>query len=254
MQDEIKVSEGYQPTHQFISFVEGSSSQAPDLSSYPLQVLGSDHNLSHLDGGDPTGGFAPWVTDILVYPSSEYWEGKLSNNRVRPYVDLSISNYNTLRIPSAVHDYDLYVDNAIIYEDLTIHGKTSFEGEVRANGKFIPTEIELNSGDFSVSSDGVIKGKLGTKALTEDISTDTAITNDKSGTIFQCKGGSSNTTITLPANGEDGVVFTFMNCDAGKTVTFYNLTRARGSILSEQFSAATIYWAGDAWYAFGDLV
>ena len=53
MQDEIKVSEGYQPTHQFISFVEGSSSEAPDESSYPLQVLEADHNLNHLDGETP---------------------------------------------------------------------------------------------------------------------------------------------------------------------------------------------------------
>ena len=95
MQDEIKVSEGYQPAHQFISFVEGSSSAAPDPSSYPLQVLGADHNLNYLDGGDPTNGFSPWVTDILVYPSSEYWEGLLDGNKVRPYVDFSISNYNT---------------------------------------------------------------------------------------------------------------------------------------------------------------
>jgi len=254
MQDEIKVSEGYQPTHQFISFVEGSSAQAPDISAYPLQVLEADHNLNHLDGGDPTDGFSPWVTDILVYPSSEYWEGKLNSGRVRPYVDLSISNYNTLRIPSAVHDYDLYVDNAIVYENLTIFGATNLEGELKVTGKISPQEIEINSGAFSVSPSGSIKGVSNTKAPIQNISTHISPSNDDSGTIFQCKGNDANTNVTLPVNGEDGVVFTFMNCDAGKTVTFNNLTRARGVVLSEQYSAATIYWADGAWYGFGDLV
>ena len=116
------ISPGNQPVHQFISFVEGSASAAPDPSSFPLQVLGADHNLNTINGGDPTEGFSPWVTDILVYPSSEYWETLLNGDRVRPYIDFSISEYNTLRMPSATHDYDLYVDEAKIYENCTIDG------------------------------------------------------------------------------------------------------------------------------------
>lgn len=253
MQDEIKVSEGYQPTHQFISFVEGSSTEAPDPSSYPLQVLAADHNLSHLDGGDPSDGFAPWVTDILVYPSSEYWEGLLESGRVRPYVDLSISNYNTLRIPSAVHNYDLYVDNATIYEDLTIKGATNLEGSVQVTGTIQPESIETQSGEFNVSPQGEIKGKNNTKALVEDLTEDLVLPVSKTGYFFNCKPSISNLNITLPP-AQDGVIYTFMNCDAGKTVTFHNLTRARGSILSEQYSAATVYCADNAWYGFGDLV
>lgn len=253
MQDEIKVSEGYQPTHQFISFVEGSSTEAPDPSSYPLQVLGADHNLSHLDGGDPTDGFSPWVTDILVYPSSEYWEGLLDSGRVRPYVDLSISNYNTLRIPSAVHNYDLYVDNATVYEDLTIKGTASLDGDIQVTGIIQQDEIAINSGEFSVSPQGEIKGKLNTKVLVEELTSDLTMSLDKTGYFFNCRPSTSVLNVNLP-QGEDGVIYTFMNCEAGKSVSFNNLTRARGTLLSEQYSAATVYWSDNAWYGFGDLV
>ena len=259
MQDEIKVSEGYQPTHQFISFVEGSSSEAPDPSSYPLQVLEADHNLNHLDGGDPTDGFAPWVSDILVYPSSEYWETQLSGDRVRPYFDLSISSYNTLRVPSAIHNYDLYVDNATIYENLTIHGSTTLGGSVSVTGTISPSEFQISSQKFTVNSDGDVRaneisGIAKTKAPIENITTSFQPTVMQSGTIFQCSPSGASITITLPPVSDPGVIYTFMLEEAGKTVTFANLTRSRGTVLSEQYSAATAYWGGNAWYAFGDLV
>ena len=70
---------------QFISFVEGKSSEAP-IQPLMFHVLGADHNLNHINGGDPTDGFSPWVTDISVYPTSEYWETLLNGDRIRPYV------------------------------------------------------------------------------------------------------------------------------------------------------------------------
>ena len=116
--------------NQFISFVEGSASDAPDPSAFPLHVLGVDSNLNSVDGGDATDGFDPWVTDILVYPSSEYWETLLNGDRVRPFIDLSISEYNTLRLPSAVHDYDLYADKGTFYEDVNVDGTLTVSGTV----------------------------------------------------------------------------------------------------------------------------
>ncbi len=260
MQDEIKVSEGYQPAHQFISFVEGSSSEAPNPSSYPLQVLEADHNLNYLDGGDPTDGFSPWVTDILVYPSSEYWEGLLEGDKVRPYVDFSISNYNTLRIPSAIHNYDLYVDDARIYGNLTIDGDTNLSGTVQVSGEMRPTSILTQGGSFSVSSEGNISannisGVGNTRALVESTSDASyAFDATKTGLILICDPTGASTSITLPATANDGTVFTIQLISVGKNVTIVNLSNAKGNQLTEQYSSATLYHLDGSWYGLGDLV
>ena len=252
------ISVGNQPAHQFISFVEGSSSEAPDASAYPLQVLGADHNLNFLDGGDPTDGFSPWVTDILVYPSSEYWEGQLDGDKIRPYIDFSISEYNTLRIPSAVHNYNLYVDNARVYGDLTIDGDANLGGTVEFSGTIIPSSIAYANGSFSVSETGdVVAGNIdGVSNLRLSvINKESGFTADvsKSGGVYHCSPAGANIDIFLPVTAEDGVTFTFINIEAGKTVTFSNLN-ARGSILSEQFSVCSVYRNEGSWYGFGDLV
>lgn len=252
------ISVGNQPAHQFISFVEGSSSEAPDISAYPLQVLAADHNLNHLDGGDPTDGFSPWLTDILVYPSSEYWETQLEGNKVRPYIDFSISNYNTLRIPSAVHNYNLYVDNARVYGDLTIDGNANLKGTVGVNGTIVPDAIAYTNGAYSVSAAGdVVAGNIkGVSNLTLSVINEEnnfSPSNDKSGSVYHCSPIGAGITITLPSIAEDGVSYTFINAGAGKTVTFNNLN-ARGSILSEQFSVCSVYRNNGRWYGFGDLV
>jgi hypothetical protein len=229
------VQAGYSPTEQFIAFVEGSDASAPEQSAFPAQVLAADHSLNHIDGGNPTEGFSPWVTDILVYPSSEYWETLLNGTRVRPYVDLSISNHNTLRIPTAIHGYDLYADTGKLYEGLTV------DGDVTVGGTLSVAEIT---------------GLARTKLPVSEVTADFTFVNAQTGTIFQSKPAGANTTITLPTSADDGVAFTVMNCLAGKTTTL-GLTgtlNARGTILSEEFAAATVYWDGSAWYAFGDLV
>jgi hypothetical protein len=250
MQDEIKVSEGYQPAHQYISFVEGSSSEAPDPSSYPLQVLEADHNLNHLDGGDPTDGFAPWVTDILVYPSSEYWEGLLDGDKIRPYFDLSISNYNTLRVPSAIHNYDLYVDDATVYGDLVIHGEVTFSGEIEVSGS-------LNSVDITASGDITCNSITGQARITAPVKYVTQaeynLSASETGTILQCDPSAGNTNFRFPNDATDGVYFTIMLTGTGKTVTFPNLQNAKGTQLTAKFSACTIYYAS-GWYGMGDLI
>jgi hypothetical protein len=267
MQDEIKVQEGYQPAHQFISFVEGSASEVPDASSYPLQVLGADHNLNFIDGGDPTEGFSPWVTDILVYPSSEYWETLLEEGKVRPYVDLSISQYNTLRIPSAVHNYNLYVDDARIYGNLVVDGAISMGGDVSVTGTIAPTQITVGS-EFEVSSTGTIKssriecdditgvfkGENNGTARVEVRVVSFVVDPSQTGTMFLCNPELGSMAIELPATAPTGTIFTFMNTGAGTFVTLSGIVRARGKTLTERYSAATVVYGDNAWHAFGDLV
>jgi hypothetical protein len=252
------ISVGNQPAHQFISFVEGSSSEAPDISSYPLQVLEADHNLNHLDGGDPTNGFAPWVTDILVYPSSEYWEGQLEGDKVRPYIDFSISNYNTLRIPSAVHNYNLYVDDARVYGDLTIDGNANLNGTVEFTGTIFPSSISFANGSYSVSESGdIVAGKISAVSnLSLNVinkNSDFTVQEVDTSAVYHCSPVGANMVVTLPFLAEYGASFTFINTEAGKTVTFNNLN-ARGNILAEQYSACSVYRNSGSWYGFGDLV
>ena len=223
---------GAAATEQFISFVEGSSATAPQESAFAAHVLATDHNLNQINGGDPTDGFSPWVTDILVYPSSEYWETLLNGNRVRPYIDFSISNYNTLRIPSAIHDYDLYADSGKFYEDVTIDGTLTVDNVITSS----------------------VSGEAKTRFPVADKTTDFTSSDSDSGFMFQSKPAGSNLTITLPNTATSGICFTVMNCLAGKTTTFSNLFNSNGTILSQQYSAATVYWDGGGWYAFGDLV
>lgn len=235
---------------QWISFVEGKDSVAPDPSAYALHVLGSDHSLNNITGGDPTDGFNPWVTDILVYPSSDYWQTLLNGSRIRPYVDLSISDYNTLRIPSAVKDYDLYADTGKFYEDVVIDGTLTI-GTTSIGGSNISIPGDVTCNKVIANT---LTGNANTKTPLLEITSDTTFSNDHTGYIYQCKPSGSNLNITLPATSDIGVAFTVNNCVAGKTVTFPNLINARGTVLGEQFSAATIYWDGSAWYGIGDLV
>ena len=245
---------------QWISFVEGSDNQAPDPSSYPLHVLGADHNLNNISGGDPTDGFSPWVTDILVYPSSEYWEGLLNGDRVRPYVDLSISEYNTLRIPSAVHNYNVYADNGRFYEDVVIEGGLTVGG-TSMGGQDMSVPNDLNVGaDLrvvgTVTAD-TVQGFSNTKIPVSQKTTNFTFDLAETGYIYQCSPAGAKIDITLPTGLDSthtGVAFTVNNLLAGKTVEFPNLTNARGTVLGEQYSSCTIYWDGTAWYGIGDLV
>ena len=240
--------------HQWISFVEGSANEAPDPSAYPLHVLAADHNLNNIDGGDPTNGFSPWVTDILVYPTSEYWETLLDGDRVRPYFDLSISEYNTLRVPSAVHNYDLYADTGKFYEDVNIDGGLQV-GEIALGGRDmnIPGNLVVGETVTAHTLQGFANTKIPVSTKTANFTFDVAET----GYIYQCQPAGAKIEITLPGGldaDDDGIAFTVNNNLAGKTTEFPNLTNARGTVLGEQFSSCTIYWDGTAWYGIGDLV
>lgn len=260
MQNELISAGDVTQPHQWISFVEGSSNEAPDPSSYALHVLGADHNLNNISGGDPTDGFSPWVTDILVYPTSEYWEGQLNGDRIRPYFDLSISEYNTLRIPSAIHNYDLYADNATFYEDVVIKGGLTIGGTTLGGQDMaVPGDLDVNGDLATVGtiSANTLQGLSNTKIPVSEKTANFTFDIAETGYIYQCKPAGAKIEITLPGAVDatnKGVAFTVNNLLAGKTVEFTNLTHARGTILGEQFSSCTIYWDGTAWYGIGDLV
>lgn len=239
---------GYQPSQQFIQFAGGSDNKAPIPSNFATHVLHGDHHITHLDGGDPTDGFSSFVQDVLVYPSSEKWESLLSGDRIRPYIDLSISEYNTLRLPVATHDYNLYVDDARIYGNLIVDGSFNFNSNLSIT--------ELSSDNFSVDNLGnaqfeTVTAEIHGKTPVVELHANTSLSNTQTGTIFNCMNGIQ---VTLPTNGEDGVTFTLMWCGASGQVDINGAIFARGSALIERYSACTIYWSGGAWYAFGDLV
>ena len=57
--------------------------------------------------------------------------------------DLSISEYNTLRIPSAVHDYDLYADTGRFYEDVKIDGGLQVGDTLGGQDLYIPNDLDV---------------------------------------------------------------------------------------------------------------
>lgn len=243
----------FEQVKQFINFVEGKSDTEPDEAQYPVHVLTGDTFLYHLNGGDADGEADPFVTDILVYPNAEYWNTLLNGSRQRPYFDLSISEYNTLRIPSAISEYDLYVDSGTFYEDVQIDGTLSV------------ASLSIASGNYTVSAGGdltcqaitatEITATAKTRIPTQDVTGDITLSDSLTGYALQSKPAGSNTNIALPASGvTTGTAVTVINCLAGKTTTFTGTLLSRGAILSEQYSAATIYFDGSDWYGIGDLV
>jgi len=234
---------------QYISFVEGSSNTVPDESSYPLHVLSGDHNLNNIMGGDPTDGYTPWITDILVYPSYEYWETQLQDERIRPYIDLSISDYNTVRIPSAIHGYNVYADGGIFYENVTIHGSLNVSGQLFGSSSGTgTTDIPA---DLSVGGNLTVGGTTKSRVPIESKSQAFTLLKEDSGSIYKC----TNTfTITLPtlSSSDSGVNFTIHNIGSG-IISLPSAVSAPGDKLIGQYSSCTIYWDGSNWYGMGDL-
>ena len=126
----MKVRQGnFSQTSQYISFTAGKDSIAPNAGDYSTHVLTGDTFLYEIQGGSPDGPGDPFVTDPIVYPSSDYWETLLDGDRERPYIDISISENNTLRVPSAVHEYDVFADKGKFYENVVIDGGLTDGGQ-----------------------------------------------------------------------------------------------------------------------------
>lgn len=186
---------GINPTYQIVNFVEDSASELPS----PVdQLLSLDH-----------------------------WASLLNGSRIRPFVDITLEGSNTIRVPSAVHQYQLYVDTAKIYDDAEVDG-TLTAGVIRGVNH-THTPLILATGDITLS-------------------------NSQTGAIINSKPTGSNLNITLPGVGEDGAYFTIQNCKEGGTTTILGVVLGRGNVLGEQYSSCTIYWGGDSWYGIGDLI
>jgi len=253
----------FDQTKQWISFNSGIDTEIPDPTAYPIHILAGDTFLYEIQGGLPEGNLDHFVTSPVVYPSSEYWETQLDGDRLRPYIDLSISEYNTLRVPSAVHDYDLYVDKGRFYEDVVIDGALtansinlsggfdmSPDGDITTSGDIECSDITANEITANVLHNAVAKTRIPIISTT----TDKTLVDAETGSVIHCSPTGGNIEITLPNDLKAGFVVTITNLLSGKTTTLPSTLKARGNVLSEPYSAATIYFDGTDWYGYGDLV
>mgnify|MGYP001328747789 FL=1 len=96
----------------------------------------------------------------------------------------------------------------------------------------------------------VIKGRLPILTL----NTDYTLKAEDTGSIINVAPSAANVEIALPSGMPVGTAVTVNNTLAGKTTSFPATLKARGNVLSEQYSGATIYWDGSDWFGFGDLV
>ena len=249
----------FDQSQQWISFNSGMDVAAPNPTAYPVRVLSGDTFLYEIQGGFPDGNIENFISAPVVYPSSEYWETLLNGSRQRPYFDLSISEYNTLRIPTAIHEYDVYADKGKFYEDVEI------------DGALVAATLSLGGGGFDISSDGDITtdGDIECNEITANVinnavaktrvpiisaTTDKTLIDSETGSIIHCSPAGGNIDITLRNDLKTGFVVTITNLLPGKTTTLPDTLKARGNVLSEPYSAATIYFDGTDWYGFGDLV
>ena len=173
-----------------------------------------------------------------LYLDKAIWESLLNGDRIRPYIDLLLSQSNAVRLPVVGTEYDVYADKGHFYEGVVIEGDLSVEGD------FIG-DINL-SGTLSYSKD--------IEVVTENKTLSLA---DRS-KILHIEPTGSQVTLTLPTsiglptgyfievvNNKEGS-YTLLQPEAGTL-------RAKNPGLSQRYSAATVYWDGTEWYAIGDL-
>ena len=250
----------FDQTKQWLSFTEGKDSVAPASEDYAVHVLSSDTFLYEISGGFPDGPVeTPYVTDPVVYPSSDYWETQLNGSRLRPYVDISISEYNTLRIPSAISEYDLYVDKATFYEDVVIEGGLTVggmvfgaegSGNIEIGGDITCKDVQCEE----IRAESIFGAESNTKVRIQPKTADFTVSDSDTGSIIHIKPDGATVNVALPNDLQRGTIVTVTNILEGKTTTLPDTLKARGNVLSEPYSAATIYFDGTDWYGHGDLV
>jgi hypothetical protein len=255
----MRVTEGhFDQKRQYLSFTAGKDNVPPDPLDYALHVVAGDTFLYEISGGFPDAPDDPFVTDPIVYPSSDYWQTLLDGERERPYIDISISENNTLRVPSAVHEYDVYADNGKFYEDVVIDGGLKIgdmalggaTDDIVIGGDLTCNEVSSEEVTANVINNAVSKTRIAIKEITADYT----LTNEDTGSVLHAKPAGGTINLTLPNDLKEGVAFTIANLLEGKTTTLPATLKARGNVLSEPYSAATIYFDGTDWYGFGDLV
>lgn len=162
----------------------------------------------------------------------------LNGERVRPYIDLLLSQSNAVRVPVVGSEYDVYADKGHFYEGVVIEGDLALEGE------FV--------GDINLS--GSIAYNKSIEVVTENKTLSLA---DRS-KILHIEPTGSQVTITLPVSAgfSAGYFIEVVNNKEGSYTLLQPETgtlRAKNPGLSQRYSAATVYWDGTEWYAIGDL-
>tara|TARA_A100001015_G_scaffold230221_1_gene260436 strand:+ start:87 stop:776 length:690 start_codon:yes stop_codon:yes gene_type:complete len=217
---------------QSFAFTEGIASVAPGSLDAINNVNGdlSDSTLDAIQQNYPGRD-----TTFLDY---QIWVDSLNGARQRPYFDMHLYPFTTaVRLPVVNHEYDVYADKGTFYEDVHIKGGATIDGGV--------------TGELKIS---------GTLAFSRDIEVVTAdktiASGDKS-KIFHVEPAGTSVTITLPVvDMEAGFFIEVVNGIEGKFTLIQpeqGVLKAKGTGLSQPYSAATVYWTGTQWYAIGDL-
>ncbi len=160
------------------------------------------------------------------------WQDNLNGDRMRPYLDVSIHPYaNLIRLPVVAHNYDIFADSALFYEDITVKGDVHIEGS--------------------------LKGNIQYDRLVETITDNRTISIDDKSKILNVEPAGASVSITLPSTGiDDGFFFEVVNCLEGKFTTIapdQGVLKAKGTGLSQQYSACHVYRHNSSWFAIGDL-
>ena len=217
---------------QSLGFSEGIASDPPGVSSQPSSGGGnlSDSTLDAIqqnyEGGKST------FLDYAI------WLDSLAGDRQRPFFDVHLFPFTTaVRLPVVNNEYDVYADKGTFYEDVNIQGSVSISGGV--------------TGKLSIG------GELSFSRAIESVTSDKTISIDDKSKILHINPSGGSVKITLPvANMESGFFIEVVNCTEGKYTVFepeQGELKAKGTGLSQPYSAATVYWDGSQWYAVGDL-
>lgn len=167
-----------------------------------------------------------------IFLDNGIWQNNLLGERLRPYFDVSIHPYaNGVRLPVVSHDYDVYADSGLFYEGLTVNGDVNIGGSLTGNVTY----------DRSI----------------ETIHTNKFISLADRSKIINSEPENNFANIILPASGiPNGFFFELVNCLDGKYTRIeleQGELKAKGSGLSQKYSACHVYRHNDSWYAIGDL-
>lgn len=214
-----------------MGFSEGIASDPPDATSQNS----SSGELSDSTLDSIQQNYEGVKSTFLDYA---IWLDNLSGDRKRPFLDVHLIPFTTaIRLPVVSNAYDVYADKGTFYEDVSIQGSVSIGGGI--TGKLsIGGEASFSRSIESITSDRIIS------------------ISDKS-KILHIKPTGESVKLILPVtNMESGFFIEVVNCTEGKYTTLepeQGELKAKGTGLSQPYSAATVYWDGSQWYAIGDL-
>lgn len=197
-------------------------------------------------GGGSTGSLNDDFLDPIqqtynptgVFLDNATWKNGIFGTRLRPYMDLQlIPHANAVRVPVALYDNDVYADKALFYEDVEVKGNVELQGEFTGN-----LDVE---------------GAIAYSKAVETITVNKTIDASDRSKIFHVEPDGASVTIFLPSTGiEDGFFIEVVNLLEGKFTTLspsVGQLKAKGTGLSQAYSAATVYRHNSSWYAIGDL-